>query len=124
VAQLLSFAHSLQYYVRSTKLILPSAFDALAKGSDPDRMKGALYILWSKGLGLPIHNFFHIPLLMRVQPYTLSLVRYPCEILWFCPHDLVLKTLKTPICSVGTFWHYSSANIKRRYCAGIVYYVS
>jgi proteasome activator subunit 4 len=40
------------YYVRSTKLILPSVFDALAKGSDPDRMKGALYILWSKGLAV------------------------------------------------------------------------
>ncbi|KAH9964279.1 hypothetical protein BC827DRAFT_1190239 [Russula dissimulans] len=38
------------YYVRSTKLILPSVFDALVKGSDPDRMKGALYILWSKGI--------------------------------------------------------------------------
>jgi proteasome activator subunit 4 len=24
-------------------------FDALAEGSDPDRMKGALYVLWGKG---------------------------------------------------------------------------
>ncbi|KAI9462941.1 hypothetical protein F5148DRAFT_1212253 [Russula earlei] len=40
------------YYVRSTKLILPSVFDALVKGSDPDRMKGALYILWSKGISV------------------------------------------------------------------------
>jgi hypothetical protein len=31
--------------------MLPSIFDALTKGSDPDRMKGALYILWSKGIG-------------------------------------------------------------------------
>jgi hypothetical protein len=45
-------------------LILPSVFDALVKGSDPDRMKGALYILWSKGLGLSIHNLFHIQLLI------------------------------------------------------------
>lgn len=44
-------AQGLQYYVRSTKLILPSVFSALVKGSDPDRMKGALYILWSKGIG-------------------------------------------------------------------------
>ncbi|KAI0275116.1 hypothetical protein BC834DRAFT_851157 [Gloeopeniophorella convolvens] len=40
------------YYVRSTKLILPSVFDALAKGTDPDRMKGALYILWNKGIAV------------------------------------------------------------------------
>jgi proteasome activator subunit 4 len=26
-------------------------FDALAEGSDPDRMKGALYVLWGKGTG-------------------------------------------------------------------------
>jgi proteasome activator subunit 4 len=26
-------------------------FDALASGSDPDRMKGALYVLWGKGTG-------------------------------------------------------------------------
>ncbi|KAG6869165.1 hypothetical protein C0993_012264 [Termitomyces sp. T159_Od127] len=37
------------YYVRSTRFILPSIFDALGKGSDPDRMKGALYLLWNKG---------------------------------------------------------------------------
>ncbi|KAH0590354.1 hypothetical protein H2248_000511 [Termitomyces sp. 'cryptogamus'] len=37
------------YYVRSTRFILPSIFDALGKGSDPDRMKGALYVLWNKG---------------------------------------------------------------------------
>jgi proteasome activator subunit 4 len=48
---LVPLTHSSQYYVRSTKLILPSVYDALAKGSDPDRMKGALYILWSKGIG-------------------------------------------------------------------------
>jgi hypothetical protein len=48
---MLSPAHRPQYYVRSTKLILPSVFNALRKGSDPDRMKGALYILWSKGIG-------------------------------------------------------------------------
>ncbi|KAI0067754.1 hypothetical protein BV25DRAFT_1834775 [Artomyces pyxidatus] len=38
------------YYVRSTKLILPRLYDALTKGTDPDRMKGALYILWNKGI--------------------------------------------------------------------------
>jgi hypothetical protein len=31
--------------------MLPSVFNALVKGSDPDRMKGALYILWGKGIG-------------------------------------------------------------------------
>jgi hypothetical protein len=48
---MLSLVHRLQYYIRSTKLILPPVFNALVKGSDPDRMKGALYILWSKGIG-------------------------------------------------------------------------
>ncbi|CAA7258771.1 unnamed protein product [Cyclocybe aegerita] len=38
------------YYVRSTRLILPSLFKALEKGNDPDRIKGALYILWNKGI--------------------------------------------------------------------------
>lgn len=37
-----------QHYVRSTRYTLPYLFDALAKGSDPDRMKGALYILSNK----------------------------------------------------------------------------
>jgi proteasome activator subunit 4 len=40
-----------QYFVRSTRFILPILFDALAKGNDPDRMKGALYVLWNKGIG-------------------------------------------------------------------------
>ncbi|KAG5636751.1 hypothetical protein H0H81_006970 [Sphagnurus paluster] len=38
------------YYVRSTRYTLPVLFDALTKGSDPDRMKGALYVLWNKGI--------------------------------------------------------------------------
>jgi proteasome activator subunit 4 len=61
---LVSSAHTLQYYVRSTKLILPSVYDALAKGSDPDRMKGALYILWSKGIGLSTRKSFRTPMLI------------------------------------------------------------
>ncbi|TFK57500.1 ARM repeat-containing protein [Heliocybe sulcata] len=38
------------YYVRSTRFILPTLFNALGKGNDPDRMKGALYVLWNKGI--------------------------------------------------------------------------
>ncbi|KAF9568547.1 hypothetical protein CPC08DRAFT_654918 [Agrocybe pediades] len=38
------------YYVRSTRYVLPSIFKALERGNDPDRMKGALYILWNKGI--------------------------------------------------------------------------
>ncbi|KAF9452549.1 hypothetical protein P691DRAFT_696832 [Macrolepiota fuliginosa MF-IS2] len=38
------------YYVRSTRFVLPTLYDALGKGNDPDRMKGALYILWNKGI--------------------------------------------------------------------------
>ncbi|EMD41612.1 hypothetical protein CERSUDRAFT_110183 [Gelatoporia subvermispora B] len=37
------------YFVRSTRFCLPRLFQALAKGTDPDRMKGALYVLWNKG---------------------------------------------------------------------------
>lgn len=43
--------HIQQYYIRSTRLVLPLLYDALGKGDDPDRMKGALYILWNKGIG-------------------------------------------------------------------------
>ncbi|KAI0757312.1 ARM repeat-containing protein [Daedaleopsis nitida] len=37
------------YFVRSTRFTLPYLFRALEKKADPDRMKGALYILWNKG---------------------------------------------------------------------------
>ncbi|KAG6381418.1 armadillo-type protein [Boletus reticuloceps] len=37
------------YYVRSTRYILPTMFDSLSKGNNPDRMKGALYVLGNKG---------------------------------------------------------------------------
>ncbi|GLB36441.1 putative protein with domain of unknown function (DUF3437) [Lyophyllum shimeji] len=50
------------YYVRSTRYILPKLFDALGKGSDPDRMKGALYVLWNKGIAafaLGVNPEFH-----------------------------------------------------------------
>ncbi|KAI0034963.1 hypothetical protein K488DRAFT_83562 [Vararia minispora EC-137] len=39
-------------FVRSTRMILPDMFGALMRGSDPDRMKGALYILWNKGTAM------------------------------------------------------------------------
>ncbi|THH18097.1 hypothetical protein EW146_g2829 [Bondarzewia mesenterica] len=38
------------YYVRSTGIMLRTLFGALVKGTDPDRMKGALYVLWDKGI--------------------------------------------------------------------------
>ncbi|EJF66455.1 ARM repeat-containing protein [Dichomitus squalens LYAD-421 SS1] len=37
------------YFVRSTRFTLPYVFRALEKNVDPDRMKGALYVLWNKG---------------------------------------------------------------------------
>ncbi|KIK95621.1 hypothetical protein PAXRUDRAFT_826811 [Paxillus rubicundulus Ve08.2h10] len=37
------------YYVRSTRYILPTMFNALTRGNSPDRMKGALYVLGNKG---------------------------------------------------------------------------
>ena len=39
----------MQYFVRSTRFTLPYLFRALEKNADPDRMKGALYVLWNKG---------------------------------------------------------------------------
>lgn len=57
------------YYVRSTRYTLPVLFDALTKGSDPDRMKGALYVLWNKGIAayalgdLGFHNRYLLSLL-------------------------------------------------------------
>lgn len=41
-----------QFYVRSTRTTLDVLFNALAKGTDPDRMKGALKILGDKGTGV------------------------------------------------------------------------
>ncbi|KAF7339947.1 hypothetical protein MVEN_01912400 [Mycena venus] len=38
------------YYLRSTRYVLPTLLRALSKGNDPDRMKGALYILGNKGI--------------------------------------------------------------------------
>ncbi|KAJ7630604.1 hypothetical protein FB45DRAFT_746590 [Roridomyces roridus] len=38
------------YYLRSTRYALPILFQAVSKGNDPDRMKGALYILGNKGI--------------------------------------------------------------------------
>ncbi|KAL0578024.1 Proteasome activator BLM10 [Marasmius crinis-equi] len=37
-------------YVRSTRFALPTLLQALMKGNDPDRMKGALYVLSNKGI--------------------------------------------------------------------------
>ncbi|KAI0762664.1 ARM repeat-containing protein [Fomes fomentarius] len=37
------------YFVRSTRFTLPYLFRVLEKNADPDRMKGALYIMWNKG---------------------------------------------------------------------------
>lgn len=55
-----------QYYVRSTRLVLPKLYDALGKGNDPDRMKGALYILWNKGIG-KLGDFGHD--IVLIPPY-------------------------------------------------------
>ncbi|KAJ6501707.1 hypothetical protein C8R47DRAFT_1108448 [Mycena vitilis] len=38
------------YYLRSTRYALPTLLGALSKGTDPDRMKGALYVLANKGI--------------------------------------------------------------------------
>jgi hypothetical protein len=40
-----------KHYIHATRLVLFFLLDALAKGTDPDRMKGALYVLWNKGTG-------------------------------------------------------------------------
>lgn len=39
----------MQHYIRSTRFCLPHLLNALSKDTDPDRMKGALYVLSSKG---------------------------------------------------------------------------
>ncbi|KAJ6519492.1 hypothetical protein C8R45DRAFT_852433 [Mycena sanguinolenta] len=38
------------YYLRSTRYVLPTLLGALSKGNDPDRMKGALFVLGNKGI--------------------------------------------------------------------------
>ncbi|KAI0343973.1 ARM repeat-containing protein [Trametopsis cervina] len=37
------------YFLRSGRYCMPTLLKALDKGADPDRMKGALYVLWNKG---------------------------------------------------------------------------
>lgn len=49
---------SVQSYVRATRYILPSIFNALSKGNDPDRIKGALYVLGNKGTGMWLYCVF------------------------------------------------------------------
>ncbi|KZS93077.1 ARM repeat-containing protein [Sistotremastrum niveocremeum HHB9708] len=44
------FFNVCSYYVRSTRYCLPMLLDALAPGSDPDRMKGALHTLGNKAI--------------------------------------------------------------------------
>ncbi|KAJ6627278.1 hypothetical protein B0H10DRAFT_1780024 [Mycena sp. CBHHK59/15] len=48
------------YYLRSTRYALPTLLGALAKGNDPDRMKGALYILGNKGTSVDVRTLFCI----------------------------------------------------------------
>ncbi|TFK23084.1 ARM repeat-containing protein [Coprinopsis marcescibilis] len=57
-----------QRFVRSTRLLLPTVLNALTKGNDPDRMKGALYILLNKPLAsYTISDFeFHKPYLLAM----------------------------------------------------------
>ena len=40
------FTHDPKRYIRSTRSLLPALCDSLVVGTDPDRMKGALYMLW------------------------------------------------------------------------------
>ncbi|KIY51336.1 hypothetical protein FISHEDRAFT_37321 [Fistulina hepatica ATCC 64428] len=50
------------YFIRSTRLVLPAIFEALVKGNDPDRMKGALYMLGNKGtskIAIFVDPLFH-----------------------------------------------------------------
>ncbi|KAG7099513.1 hypothetical protein E1B28_001358 [Marasmius oreades] len=56
-------------FVRSTRFALPILLQALSKGNDPDRMKGALYVLSNKGIAsyaltdLEFHRQFLVSLL-------------------------------------------------------------
>ncbi|KAH9922007.1 ARM repeat-containing protein [Epithele typhae] len=58
------------YFVRSTRFTLPYLFRALEKKADPDRMKGALYVMWNKGTAAyalageyPLHGQYLVSLL-------------------------------------------------------------
>ncbi|KAF9056661.1 hypothetical protein BJ165DRAFT_1362353 [Panaeolus papilionaceus] len=60
------------YYVRSTRFVFPALFRALTKGNDPDRMKGALYILWNKGIAAyaladPVYHKLYLISLLECQ---------------------------------------------------------
>ncbi|KAF7310620.1 hypothetical protein HMN09_00604800 [Mycena chlorophos] len=63
------FSNVSAVYLRSTRYALPVIFGALSKGNDPDRMKGALYVLANKGIlmyatsDLTYYSQLHIALL-------------------------------------------------------------
>ncbi|CAL1696390.1 unnamed protein product [Somion occarium] len=38
------------YFIRSTRFVIPQLYQSLTRGTDADRMKGALYVLWNKGI--------------------------------------------------------------------------
>ncbi|KAI0094551.1 ARM repeat-containing protein [Irpex rosettiformis] len=43
------FHNACGYFLRSGRYCMPKLLQTLEKGTDPDRMKGALYVLWNKG---------------------------------------------------------------------------
>ncbi|KAJ7225864.1 hypothetical protein GGX14DRAFT_422660 [Mycena pura] len=50
-------------YLRSTRYVLPTLLGALGKGNDPDRMKGALYVLGNKGINIVYQEQLYLSLL-------------------------------------------------------------
>ncbi|KAG2071141.1 hypothetical protein BDR04DRAFT_943188, partial [Suillus decipiens] len=50
-------------YVCAIRYIMPTIFNTLSKGNDPDRIKGALYVLSNKGTEPPMQRQYLVTLL-------------------------------------------------------------
>lgn len=89
---------NMQYYLRSTRYCLPMLLRALDKGSDPDRMKGALYVLWNKGIGKRYDRLHSSPVNLLCQLHMPSLVSIEIS----CPDVNVLHEPQTRISILNT----------------------
>ena len=54
-------------------MMLPTLYNALARGTDPDRMKGALYILYDKEIGTKASFYMQFVSLTMVVTATYAI---------------------------------------------------
>ncbi|KAF8898414.1 hypothetical protein BD779DRAFT_1607229 [Infundibulicybe gibba] len=90
------------YYVRSTRYILHTLLDALSKGNDPDRMKGALYVLWNKGTDQAFHKRYLLALLECQHEEKPSIQKLVNNLAQDCLSHLKEESVNTDIYTLAT----------------------